>query len=116
MMKSKQDNKKEKKQDKPKTPAAKKGWKEIPIGTLVLEPGSSLNYKTGDWRTFRPETDFNKCIHCMICWVNCPDSSIIVKDGKKISTNLDFCKGCGICADECPVKCIQMVEESKYRK
>src|SRR4030043_264368 len=98
-----------------KNPDAKKGWKEIPEGTLVLEPGSSLKYKTGEWRTFRPETDFKKCIQCLVCWINCPDACIIVKNQKKIGVNLDYCKGCGVCAEVCPVKCIKMVEESKYR-
>jgi Pyruvate/2-oxoacid:ferredoxin oxidoreductase delta subunit len=27
--------------------------------------------------------------------------------------DLDYCKGCGICAEECPSKCIAMVEEEK---
>ena len=94
----------------------KKSWKEIPGGTLILEPGSSLNYKTGDWRTFRPVTDFKKCTHCMICWVDCPDGCIIVKNGKKLGTNYNYCKGCGVCAEECPVKCIQMKPESEFRK
>jgi pyruvate ferredoxin oxidoreductase delta subunit len=25
--------------------------------------------------------------------------------------NLDYCKGCGICANECPKKCIELVLE-----
>ncbi|MFP3483271.1 MAG: 4Fe-4S binding protein, partial [Caldivirga sp.] len=25
--------------------------------------------------------------------------------------NYDYCKGCGICANECPVKAIKMVPE-----
>jgi len=27
--------------------------------------------------------------------------------------NLDYCKGCGICAKECPVQCIEMVRKSE---
>ena len=27
--------------------------------------------------------------------------------------DLDYCKGCGICAEECPVKCIKMEVENK---
>ena len=52
----------------------------------------------------------------MQCWVICPDDAIIVKDGKKIGTNLDFCKGCGLCADICPVKCIEMKRESEFEE
>ncbi|KXA91095.1 pyruvate synthase, partial [candidate division MSBL1 archaeon SCGC-AAA259A05] len=27
--------------------------------------------------------------------------------------DLDYCKGCGICAKECPVDAIEMVKEEK---
>jgi Pyruvate/2-oxoacid:ferredoxin oxidoreductase delta subunit len=37
----------------------------------------------------------------------------MVKDGKVTGINYDYCKGCGICAEECPVKCIAMVEERR---
>jgi pyruvate ferredoxin oxidoreductase delta subunit len=37
------------------------------------------------------------------CWVFCPENAIIV-DGEKIAgINYDYCKGCGICVNECPV-------------
>ncbi|MCS7286933.1 MAG: 4Fe-4S binding protein [Anaerolineae bacterium] len=81
-----------------------KGWKELPIGAVVLEPGSSAENKTGTWRSQRPVRDEEKCTHCMICWVYCPDSAVIVKDGKVQGFDYDYCKGCGICAHECPVK------------
>ncbi len=32
---------------------------------------------------------------------------------RKYDANLDFCKGCGICAYECPVDDIDMVLEVK---
>jgi pyruvate ferredoxin oxidoreductase delta subunit len=45
-----------------------------------------------------------------LCWIYCPEPSIDrLKD--RVEINYDFCKGCGICAAECPVKAIQMVEE-----
>jgi pyruvate ferredoxin oxidoreductase delta subunit len=28
--------------------------------------------------------------------------------------DLEYCKGCGICAEECPPKAIAMVEESSF--
>jgi len=108
-----------------------KTWKEIPIGGKILEAGSSKKYKTGDWRTFRPVHNPEKCTNCMICWMLCPDSAIRVggvddpnKGRKGVSDNpglgnfggfdLDYCKGCGICAEECPFKAIEMKEEKEF--
>jgi pyruvate ferredoxin oxidoreductase delta subunit len=97
-----------------------KSAKEIPIGGLIDEPGSSKKFKTGDWRSFRPITDFDKCIHCVQCVVNCPEDCIPIegsgKDIKRKEIDFDYCKGCGICANICPVKCIKMEEEAKYIK
>ena len=85
-----------------------KNWKEIPIGTRITKAGNAREYKTGDWRTFKPVVDKDKCINCLNCWIYCPDSSIIVKDGKYMGIDYDHCKGCGICAKVCPKKCIKM--------
>jgi Pyruvate/2-oxoacid:ferredoxin oxidoreductase delta subunit len=32
--------------------------------------------------------------------------------GEKYAIDLDFCKGCGICAAECPCGAIEMVPEA----
>ncbi len=92
-----------------------KGWKEMTWGGLVLEPGNSVEYETGTWRTIRPIIDMEKCSHCMFCWLYCPDGSIVVKDSKVMGIDLRHCKGCGICAQECPRKAITMVEEAKAK-
>jgi pyruvate ferredoxin oxidoreductase delta subunit len=39
----------------------------------------------------------------------CPDNAI---DGD-LNADLIFCKGCGICTNECPKKAIEMVREEK---
>ena len=91
----------------------RRGWKEITTAGLVLEPGSAIEYETGSWRTFRPIIDMERCTHCMFCWVYCPDASIVVKDGKVTGVDLRHCKGCGICARECPLEAVTMVEEAK---
>jgi len=94
-----------------------KEWKEIPIGGLILDAGNAEGYLTGSWRTYRPVWDEGKCINCLICWIYCPDSAIMVEGGKMTGIDLDHCKGCGICAQECPpkVKAIEMVLESKLQ-
>ena len=63
---------------------------------------------TGSWRTYRPDWDEEKCVHCLRCWILCPDSSIVVKDGKVTGIDYDHCKGCGICSEECPKDAIEM--------
>ena len=91
---------------------SKPGWKSLPIGGALLQPGSAMQYKTGDWRAFKPILDQKKCINCLLCWIFCPDISIDRLE-KYIDINYDYCKGCGICANECPVGAITMVEEQR---
>ena len=88
----------------------KHSWKNMDIGAIE-EAGSSSKFKTGSWKSFEPIWDSTKCIHCMICVINCPDNCIPSKDDKRLETDLSYCKGCGICAFVCPVKCIKMEEE-----
>ena len=92
-----------------------KGWKEIPLGGLIVEPGNSQTYETGSWRTFKPIHDKEKCTNCLRCWILCPDSAIVVKDGKVVGIDYEHCKGCGICARECPdkIKAIKMIQEGE---
>lgn len=92
-----------------------KTWKEIPIGGLILEAGNAETYKTGDWRSMRPIVDQDKCINCLNCWIMCPDVAILVEDEKMVGYDYDHCKGCGICANICPVKCIEMKPEGDFR-
>ncbi len=88
------------------------GYKDIPKGGLILQTGNAKNYKTGGWRTQRPILDKDKCINCHLCWAFCPDASILSEDGEvKAQIDYDHCKGCGICANECPVDAIKMVSE-----
>ncbi|OIP38600.1 ferredoxin [Candidatus Desantisbacteria bacterium CG2_30_40_21] len=93
------------------------GWKGLPIGGLILEGGTAEQYKTGGWRNIRPVMDTEKCINCLLCWVYCPDSSIMVENEKIVGFDLEHCKGCGICAKECPpkVQAIKMVSEAEFR-
>jgi pyruvate ferredoxin oxidoreductase delta subunit len=82
-----------------------KGWKDIPLGGMILEAGNSVEYRTGGWRAFRPVAGEAACINCFQCWLFCPDSSILVdaENEKMAGFDLEHCKGCGICANVCPV-------------
>ena len=90
----------------------KEGWRELPSGD-VLEAGTADQFETGNWRSDKPVHDKEKCNDCLTCWMYCPDSSIIVKDGKFVGFDMKHCKGCGICAKVCPpkVQAIKMVSE-----
>ncbi len=53
------------------------------------------------------------CFECDNCYGNCPDNAVIkLGPGKRFEFNYDFCKGCGICAAECPCGAIEMVPET----
>jgi pyruvate ferredoxin oxidoreductase gamma subunit len=113
----------------------------LPTGAIG-RPGSSEVTKTGDWRVFFPEFDMEQCTRCGKCLENCPDAAIRqrVLSGpdaekarkkaeelenagkiKKAHVQYDvqyelylmYCKGCGICANECPVQGIKMKLEEK---
>lgn len=85
-------------------------WKQIPIAGNMLQPGSAVEYRTGDWRVkTKPVINHEKCNMCLFCWIFCPDAAI-VRGEKSVDVDYEHCKGCGICATECPVKVIDMVE------
>ena len=72
--------------------------KDLVVGGRIVKAGSSENFPTGDWRSYVPVVDQDKCIDCYTCWIYCPDNSIVFRD-------------CGICAKVCPKKAITMKEE-----
>ncbi|MDR1081700.1 MAG: 4Fe-4S binding protein [Deltaproteobacteria bacterium] len=86
--------------------------RDLPVG-FTAKPGSTLEFKTGDWRSMRPKLDRGKCSYCGFCYIYCPDGVYqdMGKDEKYYKPDLDYCKGCGVCAQECPKHCIEMVLE-----
>jgi 2-oxoacid:acceptor oxidoreductase delta subunit (pyruvate/2-ketoisovalerate family) len=84
-----------------------KTWKEIaPAGVCSK---SSTGFLTGDWKTNMPVRDPAKCTRCLQCVLFCPDGAILWHPEKgDISFDYNYCKGCGICANQCPTSAITM--------
>jgi pyruvate ferredoxin oxidoreductase delta subunit len=81
-------------------------------------PGIGEAGRTGEWRTHLPVIDADKCTAsklnkatCFLCWLYCPEA--VMTKGIPPTINLEYCKGCGICAEVCPVHAIAMVIEEK---
>ncbi len=53
------------------------------------------------------------CFSCDNCYGVCPDNAVIKQNdrGEPYAIDYDYCKGCGICAAECPCGAIEMVPE-----
>lgn len=81
---------------------------QYPAGTY-FEAGY-LTETNASWRVEKPIVDPSKCTHCLICYMHCPDGTI-VKGDRVVEIDYDFCKGCGICKQVCPFKAIEMEEE-----
>ncbi|HEX8975464.1 MAG TPA: NAD(P)-binding protein [Solirubrobacteraceae bacterium] len=55
------------------------------------------------------------CFACDNCYGVCPDNAVIKLEptgAYAYAIDLDFCKGCGLCAQECPCGAIEMVPET----
>ncbi len=110
-------------------PRLDRGWKDVNVGGIVCEPGNSVTYITGTWRTLRPLHDLSQCTQCLLCWIVCPDAAVATEGIKVTGFDYEHCKGCGVCAEQCPVnikkphaqtgqmgKVIQMVPETDFDK
>jgi NADPH-dependent glutamate synthase beta subunit-like oxidoreductase/Pyruvate/2-oxoacid:ferredoxin oxidoreductase delta subunit len=56
------------------------------------------------------------CLACDNCWTLCPDSAVLktqetASDGSHYVFDYTYCKGCGLCANECPCGYIDMIPE-----
>ena len=87
--------------------------KKVNEAAVIRRPGSSMENKTGSWRTFKPVVS-EKCTSCGICGWYCPEMAIKVveKGGKRVTViDYDYCKGCLICVNECPTKAMLAEKE-----
>jgi pyruvate ferredoxin oxidoreductase gamma subunit len=73
---------------------------------------TSVEVRTGLWRTMRPVIDHDRCNRCWwVCSTFCPDSAISVDEDKRPVIDYDHCKGCMICVAKCPPHAIEAIPE-----
>src|SRR5215467_10276532 len=92
----------------------------IPVGKPVeggkgYRPERNPYFKKYTTRTMRPVIDFDTCVKCTLCWIQCPDSCFDVTPDGLYDANMESCCGCWVSEAVCPVKdCITMVNESAF--
>lgn len=65
------------------------------------------------------EAEAARCFHCGTChlcgncFIYCPDSSVLQLEDWGFTIDLDHCKGCGVCVEECPCNAMSMVPEGE---
>ncbi|MDH3737920.1 MAG: 2-oxoacid:acceptor oxidoreductase family protein [Alphaproteobacteria bacterium] len=94
------------------------GWIDLPredadISAPTIHAGlTSVEVRTGLWRTIRPIIDYDICRHCWwVCSTFCPDDAISVSDENEPVIDYDHCKGCMICVAQCPPHAIVTIPE-----
>jgi 2-oxoacid:acceptor oxidoreductase delta subunit (pyruvate/2-ketoisovalerate family) len=86
-------------------------WTELPAGGAV-DPETAGQPRTGGWRTgLRPSVDLSSCVNCLLCWLYCPDSAVLLEGTDFAGFDLDYCKGCELCAAVCPTGAVEMVAD-----
>ncbi len=98
-------------------------WIDLPFETAriaapdIYAPATSVQVRTGDWRTVRPVIDRALCRRCSwVCSTMCPESAIrVLPDG---APEIDYahCKGCLVCVTVCPPHAIHAVAERAFAR
>jgi pyruvate ferredoxin oxidoreductase gamma subunit len=79
----------------------------------ILGVLTSVNVRTGLWRTLRPVIEYEHCNQChWVCNSFCPDNAISVDADAYPHIDLDHCKGCMICVEQCPPHAIVTLPEA----
>ena len=106
------------------------GWKSMEEGLVIraIEPATGFRggeegyqpvrnsvFKKYSTRSMRPIVNFETCIKCTLCWLQCPDTCFDVTPDGLYDANLESCCGCGVCEAVCPVPdCVTMVTEAHF--
>lgn len=106
------------------------GWKDMQQGVVIksieagggfrggdggYQPVRSEVFKKYSTRSMRPVINFETCIKCTLCWLQCPDTCFDVTPDGLYDANMESCCGCGVCEAVCPVPdCVTMVSEADF--
>jgi pyruvate ferredoxin oxidoreductase gamma subunit len=78
---------------------------------------TSVQVRTGLWRTLRPVIDLERCRRCYwVCSTQCPDGVIRVAEDGTPEIDYEHCKGCLVCMSVCPTHAISAVAEVDARR
>lgn len=95
-------------------------WIDLPFEEAHLSApdihagATSVQVKTGLWRTMRPVIDDEHCNRCSwVCSTFCPDGAITADSDGRPHIDYDHCKGCLICVAVCPPHAIRAVSEAR---
>ncbi len=98
-------------------PRPRERMPQILNGTRRIGSFDEVNLGFSEKRAIK---EAERCLHCGTCsfcencHTFCPDSAVLRKDqDEAFDIHYEFCKGCGICAYECPSHFIEMVREEK---
>jgi pyruvate ferredoxin oxidoreductase gamma subunit len=87
------------------------GYDTQPVGGVLPEPGNSIWNDLATSRTgWMPVLHAEKCIHCGVCDLVCPDYCLVWGEGeadgkferKLKGVDYRYCKGCLRCVESCP--------------
>lgn len=86
----------------------------ITTGAVIREPASTRESNMSSWRSEMPVIDSKKAKDKKLekAWLHCPDGAIFKDKDGKFKVNYKYCKGCGICAQQCP----DIIKMKKVRK
>ncbi len=93
-------------------------WTDLPFESASISApdihaaATSVEVKTGLWRTLRPVIEYDRCNRCWwVCSTYCPDSAIKVTAEGVPEIDYDHCKGCMVCVAQCPPHAIIAISE-----
>ncbi|MBW2270484.1 MAG: 2-oxoacid:acceptor oxidoreductase family protein [Deltaproteobacteria bacterium] len=98
-------------------------WIDLPFEAAELSAPdihgalTSIQVRTGLWRTLRPVIDPERCSRChWLCGSLCPDAAISPEAEGLPVIDYEHCKGCLVCVAVCPRHAIESIPEAQARE